>query len=452
MANELAQNQNNSAPEVIDDEEAEGRNDAVAVPVAVTDTDATADTDAAAAPLQQDKSIPELIEDGRWDIVTEYFRAHPEEIRDRIDPSNGATILHAVCAIASAPTELVELVADAWRDALTVRERRYGLTPLHTLCWTSGVVQRGSQKVEALLERYPKPSDLLIRNSVLGSTVLHSACGSHADLSVLEAIVRKHPPVLLAKTFDQKTAFQALWQCHLQSIPVHMQIARILNSDRSKSGVPPEITEKLFERTLKKMNFLAIECFKLSPLCPDRDLSGEGASTAEADEEYWSRYTLHGMLEMKAPLQAILVALKLRPELASTPDRDGNYPLHHALARRPFRVKYTTLLRELVSAHPGAACARNSHGLAPIHIALRERVAWEDGLGDLLGTAGNCDQQLQLRDPTTGLYPCLLGASLGGTVAVNTVYNLLVAKPDLVRTGTPPPASVVLAGEAESDG
>jgi len=358
------------------------------------------------------KSVPDLIKDGQWDLVRDWYEAHPEEIRGHIDPSNGSTTLHAICAIAAAPVSLIELVADTWPDATTIREKRYGATPLHLLCWT---IQRHRRKVAVLLERM-KPEDLMIRNEILGSTVLHSACGSHADLSVLEAIIQKHPPILLAKTRDQHTALHALWHSHIQSIPVHLQMAKILKYDK----VPDEQLTGLFKSFMNKMNFLAMETFKLSSSCPN---------PLETREEILSRYILHGLLDLKAPLNAMLLALKIHPESASYSDTEGNYPLHHAVTRRPFRLKYTKLLRELTKAYPEAAGRRNSAGYAPVHIAIRERMAWEDGLGEIVAT--DCDA-VGLPDPQTGLYPFLMCASLGGNVAVNSVFCLLNAKPDLV--------------------
>ena len=359
------------------------------------------------------KSVSELVVDGQWDVVRDWFLARPEEIRGRVDPSNGSTILHALCFSNSAPASLLEFVADTWPQALTIQENRYGATPLHLLCWT---YQRNCEKIGVLLERM-KPEDLMIRNRVLGSTVLHSACGSHADISVIEAIIKKHPPILLVKTFDQHTALSALWHSHLQSIPVHMQIARFL---RGKQTQDEQVTSELFTRFVRKVNFLAIERFKLSSACPN---------SLETEKEVLSNYLLHGLLDLKAPLNALLLTLKLHPEAASYPDTEGNFPIHHAVIRRPFRVKYTKLLRELLRAYPEAAGKRNDMGDAPIHIAIRLRMAWEDGLGEIVEK--NCDA-LGLRDRQTGLYPILLCASLGGNVAVNTLFCLLTAKPDIV--------------------
>jgi len=134
------------------------------------------------------------------------------------------------------------------------------------------------------------------------------------------------------------------------------------------------------------------------------------------------------------------VALKLNPAVASYPDRDGNYPLHQAVIRRPFRVKDKELIQALLQADPTVAAKRNKVGDAPVHVAIRDRMEWEEGLCQLVNISGSIDGEgngeddvLGLTDPQTGLYPFLLCASLGGTVCVNNTFCLLIAKPDLVK-------------------
>ena len=161
------------------------------------------------------RTIDELIRASEWGLVRDFYENHPESIIGYKD-AQGATALHTFCHISSTPIDLIQYVVDTWPDALTMQENRFGATPLHVLCWSS---QRSRQKVEILLARM-KPSDLMIRNRVLGSTPLHSACGNNAELPVIKAIVRKHPPVLMAKTYDQQgTAIAAVWHTHLQTIP-----------------------------------------------------------------------------------------------------------------------------------------------------------------------------------------------------------------------------------------
>jgi ankyrin repeat protein len=354
------------------------------------------------------KSIPKLIEEGSWDTVRQYYEAHPEDIKGYVD-SNGATILHAICYIASAPIGLLDFVMDTWPEALTVQENRYGATPLHVLCWSS---QKSVRKIEVLLKRMD-PNDLMIKNRILGSTALHSACGNGAsDLDIIKAIVRKHPPVVLAKTFDQKhTAVNALWHAHLQSIQGHMQVARILEGD--------EVNEEHFERFWAKCKFLAVESFKQSPSCP------EGISDDELPN-----YVLHGLMDLKAPLNCMKMAIKINPSWASYADVDGNYPLHHVVMRRPFRVKDIDLIRSLLEAWPDASTKINNIGDAPIHIAIRDRMVWEEGLGEIV--RADIDV-LGVPDAQSGLYPFLLSATLSGKVAVNTTFQLLLANPYLVK-------------------
>merc|ERR1712194_790330 len=121
---------------------------------------------------------------------------------------------------------------------------------------------------------------------------------------------------------------------------------------------------------------------------------------------------------------ALKVALKLNPTVASYLDRDGNYPLHQAVIRRPFRVKDKELIQALLQADPTVAAKRNTAGDAPVHVAIRDRMVWEEGLCQLVkilgGINGNGNGDvLGLPDPQTGLYPFLLCASFGGTVCVN---------------------------------
>jgi hypothetical protein len=93
-------------------------------------------------------------------------------------------------------------------------------------------------------------------------------------------------------------------------------------------------------------------------------------------------------------------------------------------------VKDIELITELLRAYPEAAGRTNSEGNAPLFIAIHDKMAWEDGLGELV--KANTDV-LATFDKETGLYPFLLAASLSGRVAVNSTYQLLCAKPYLVK-------------------
>ena len=95
------------------------------------------------------------------------------------------------------------------------------------------------------------------------------------------------------------------------------------------------------------------------------------------------------------------------------------------------------MIRELLQIYPEAAGKLNNEGHAPIFIAIRNRMVWEEGM-EVIANA-NTDV-LATTDKDTGLYPFLLAASLSGRVAVNTTYHLLSAKPYFLKdamTGEP---------------
>lgn len=355
--------------------------------------------------VQNSLSIAQLIENADWDAVNAFCEKHPERIRD-VDPLTGGTVLHRLCSKPPAPIELHEKVLKLYPEAVRVRENVYMATPLHSLVWTS---QRTTNKVQLLLD-YMEPNDLHLRN-LFGGTALHSACGSQASLDVIKLIVQKNPSIITSRTYDYNhTALTALWQSHLQSIQGHMQIARILEGD--------EVNEGHFDRFWEKVVFLAREAFKQAPSCPS-DLDPDS-----------TQYGLHGLIHLRAALNTLKVAIKRHPEWAAVPDGDGNYPLHLIVQRRPFRLKDVEVIGELLKAYPEAAGRRNNNNDAPIFIAIRDRMAWEEGLRDIV--SANTDI-LGTTDPETGLYPFLLASSLDGRVAVNTSYQLLCERPDLVN-------------------
>ena len=358
------------------------------------------------------KDLPGLINDGEWLLVRSRIKNRPEEVIGFIDETTGWTILHDLCSKPPTPEDIFRATVDLWPDAIKVQEKNYRATPLHVLCWSS---QRSVKKVQILLEHMNHPEhDMMARNR-FGGTVLHSAAGCHAGLPVLKALIEKYPPIAMARTQEYNhTALTALWHAHLQSIPGHMQIARILKGE--------EVTgDNHFDRFWEKVVYLARESFKLS-------------SDASKDLDPTSTdYVFHGLLHLRAPLNTLKVALRRNPHWAAIPDANGNFPLHHVVIRRPFRVKDKDLISELIQACPEAAGKKNSDGNAPIFIAIRDRMGWDEGLGMIANA--NTDV-LSQTDSDTGLYPFLLAASLSGRVAVNTSFQLLCANPYLVKEAT----------------
>jgi hypothetical protein len=189
-----------------------------------------------------------------------------------------------------------------------------------------------------------------------------------------------------------------------------LQVVRILKGET--------VEENHFAKFWQKVLLMATTAFKLSPTY-SRDM--------EPDIE---KYGLHGLQFLRAPLQLQQVAIKLHPEWVSVADGEGNYPLHHVVIRRPFRIKDVHLIRDLVTTYPEAASKRNAKGEEPIFIALRERMAWDAGVEALVKAQPDILSSL---DSETGLYPFLLAASLDGEVAVETTYQLLCANPHLAK-------------------
>lgn len=354
---------------------------------------------------QVEMTIASLIENGDWESARVYCKEYPEKLCE-VDPLTGGTILHRLCTKPPAPIDLFETVIKCFPGAVRIQEKAFQATPLHILSWTS---QRTTAKVELLLQ-HMEPGDLTIRN-IFGGNVLHSSCGSQASIDVIKLIVSKNPSIVSDRTYDYNhTALTALWQSHLQSIQGHMQIARILEGE--------DVVEAHFDRFWEKVVFLAQEAFKQSPTCP----SNVGLDS--------TRFGLHGLIHLRAPLNTLKVAIRRHPEWASVADSDGNFPLHLIVIRRPFRIKDVEIIDMLVRAFPQAAGSRNKVGDAPVYIAIRDRMAWEEGLKVIV----NADTEvLVTTDKETGLYPFLLAASLDGRVAVNTSYQLLSQRPDLVK-------------------
>jgi hypothetical protein len=169
-----------------------------------------------------------------------------------------------------------------------------------------------------------------------------------------------------------------------------------------------------------------MQCFKLSTACPKHLAEIVG----DTEEGELHNFVLHGLLDLRGSFNMIKTAIKVHQDWARHSDADGNYPLHLVVQRRPFHVKDIDVIRELIQAYPEAAGKRNQNGDLPIHIAIRDRMVWEEGLEEIV--KANSDV-LSVPDNQTNLYPFLLAGTSGGHVAVNTTYQLLLANPHLVK-------------------
>uniref|UniRef100_A0A7R9ZLG4 Uncharacterized protein n=1 Tax=Craspedostauros australis TaxID=1486917 RepID=A0A7R9ZLG4_9STRA len=392
-------------------------------------------------PLQTRPKLKWLVEDGaltsNWSLVQERIESNPEEVK-HVDALTGRTVLHQLCSVSYAPTKLLELVASLFPEATRVQENTYKATPLHIRCYTS---QRSVKKVETIL-KYMTEDDVLLKN-LFGGTVLHSACNSNADINVLKMLIAKNPRILLQKTHEYShTAMTALWQSYLQSIPGIMAIANILNGR--------EVHTNLFDRFWEKVELLACESYKLSPAYPgdvtnaspsicntntadaDADAEATNDTTAGDGEEVAldTRYLLHGMLFLRVDMKLAKVALRLNPSWARHADKNGDYVIHKIIKTLPFPNKNSEMIRDVLKCYPEAAGKANLDGDLPLFLAIRDKLSWWNGVEEIVKAYPDA---LAMQDRVTGLFPSLLAAANGGKVAIDTTYELLCAKPDLIK-------------------
>lgn len=358
------------------------------------------------------RDLDALIEDHEWARAMDRVRTHPHEARTIVNPSLGWTKLHWLCSIGSTPTEMIELVASLYPEAIIIPDNRYGDTPLHIICRNS---QTSAEKIRTLLKHLPQDGEgVLIRNR-FGGTALHSASNHNAVLEALQALVTKDRRILRVTTHDGIHAVSALWHSYIQTIPGYMIVARILEGD--------VVNEGHFERFWGKATFLATEYYRQTRL------SRYAAANTNADETR-SGPVLHGLLQCNVPINFFKVAVRRNPRDAEFVDELVNLPLHRLLEDRPFRLKEREAVEELVKAFPEALSHPNAAKEFPLQIAIRNKIPWENGVDILIERDSHAIHRLDAR---TGLYPFQLAASVGGKVSVETTYHLLRRQPDLLE-------------------
>jgi ankyrin repeat protein len=348
------------------------------------------------------KNLQYFIQEEKWNLVRARCQDHPEEFRF-VDTFSGLTLLHQLCFKTITPLDVFQMVVNVCPEATKIQDRRYGSTPLHILCLNS---QRSIGKVDLVL-LCMEPENLLIKN-VAGDTALHIACEMNAMLPVIKSLVQKNPDVLFEKNRYDRTAFSPLRRHYFHSIPGHLAIIRLLKGEDVQDGH--------FERFWEKLEYFVHESFRQhSPYCPkDTDRND-------------SSFLIHGLLQFQPNvLDTYKIALKQRPDSFAVADAAGNYPLHRAILldlSGPF-------ILEILHAYPEAASVRNKDGDLPLFLAIRQRIGWKQGLGEIVKADTDI---LASQDKETSLFPFLLAASIDGDTAVDTAYQLLCAKPYLVR-------------------
>lgn len=337
-----------------------------------------------------------LVNDQDWERVETLIRSHPSVCQSL--SSEGRPILYYMCGIGATPASLIELVASIYPAAIALEESMYGDTCLHSVCRSC---QLSSAKLQILLRHCEDPARLVLQRNRLGGTALHSAAHHNAVIDALRLLVETNPACVQVRSHEGLSVVAVLWSSFLQTIPGHMEVGSILmgkHASRPRSN--------MFRRFWEKMEYLGLETYKANVLDTD-------PSTPN--------HLLHGLLLAGAPLKLFLLCLRLQPSVALAVDPEGNTPLHRLVRDRPYR----TAEQEAILAAAADVSVRNHRGELPLHIAIRNRMPYQNGMERLVPAKDATDWR-------SGLPPFLLAAEQGGRVAVDTTWNLLVQRPDFI--------------------
>ncbi|GKY92396.1 hypothetical protein MPSEU_000210500 [Mayamaea pseudoterrestris] len=351
--------------------------------------------------------VSSLIASNNWDQLYEFIESNPITAIGEFPPY--CTRLHQLCSIGSAPVALIDLVARIDPSAIIQTERMHGDTCLHIIARNS---QISATKLKSLLGHLEEKNrdGMLIRN-MLGGTALHSAANHNAVLEAFQILVISNVQIIRMTTLDGTHAISTLWNSFIQTIPGTMLVARMLKQAEA-------VHDPLFERFWSKAEFLALEYVRFLGLTDVQNISDSGSCV------------LHGLLKLNAVIKFFEVALKRNRAFALARDVEGNLPIHRLLEYRPYRLKERDAIRSLLEAAPEAAMVMNDFNDCPLLLAIRNRIPWENGV-DIVAQQGR--DVIAIREVKTRLLPFQYAAFIGGRVAVETTFQLLIMRPDLLK-------------------
>jgi len=307
-------------------------------------------------------------------------------------------LLHLICAANEAPTDLVETVIEANRDALFKRSATGGLTPLMIACG-----QGSSTAVIRLLCQHD-PNGLKATD-LAGYAPIHWACRQGVSHEVIKQILRIDPSQSSRK---------------VERFPFDV-------SDVStRDGITPlEILHQASEASARdpSRDWEINQWFKATYILWARHY---GSITARSCHSF---STLHAALACsKCPLSIIQRAMKqYGEEMAGVKDVYGNLPLHYAI--RSNSVTGADI-RQLLAAFPHAAGLVDSKGFLPLHLAVvSDRRSWHEGANEIYQ---HFPAAAAMRCQATehALPPALLAAL---HVDITTTFELLRAFPEIVQ-------------------
>lgn len=384
--------------------------------------------------------ITQFIDTQQWDALRSAVERHSHIAQRVVNVTTGWTLLHWITQIGSTPVGLIQLVAQYQPSHILQPDLVYRDTPLHFSCRQSQVT---AKKVRVLLDLIPldrlNASVGISSRNIFGGTPLHSACNHNAILEAIQALVEAFPRLVQIRTHQGLHVVSTLWDAYQQTIPGVTCTARILQ------GYIDSQHKHHFSLLWQKVEYLALETLRqstgdyegmmaiMSPEVnepePRHTMSASNPTTDPEQFLNSPRPVIHGLLRCSVPINLFKVALKCHPSYALAHDTDGNLPLHWVLLNRPYRLKERDSIQALLEAAPQTASQRNAIGEFPLLCAIRNKIPCQNGL-DLVVQAD--PTALEKPDPVTGLFPFLLAAVVGGRVAVDTIFHLLLKHPSLV--------------------
>lgn len=324
---------------------------------------------------------------------------------------NGNTVLHILCRQSSLSKEAIKAVIEK-KPSLAGRSNQACWTPLHLACerrhnGTAAAVSKQQQEDRSttevtteillmLVHACPQAVSLRRESGYARETPFDMACAAHVDIQVLREMLSIDPRLalpLVNHRSNKDENLKALWTAKLTK---HMELI---------------LLTALFGRVVN-VNEGSIE----------------------------SSFLVHAACLQRVPrayLEDIL--LQHKDNLLLPNPQNGNLPLHYAVSQhdapQPF-VEF--LVTSLVTHAPAAVEVLNREGRYPLHCAL-DHHGHHPFLkhGRVLLRLLCRPATLATRDPITKLYPLQMAARYANLSRAHhsTLYDLLLAAPQIVRTG-----------------
>jgi ankyrin repeat protein len=326
-----------------------------------------------------------------WSSAAARSSLFPEEIEEQDE--DGLNVLHWACCNMPPIRFLQELrVQDEFFERAACTKDAGGMTPLLCAC----ACRASPEVISYLIDACPE-SVALCDNEEW--TALHylTCCyknweGTLQDLNVLsKKLLSIHPNLAIARNASQRTPLQTLCDTY------QLELQNYYYGANSKVEGEVLVLWEIIRTFVKQQSL---------------------DSTASI---------LHGLMCFpQCPVELLMVASRIHPELLYHRDARGNTPLHLAVA-----AKFDLLTIFLSQKGPAAAGMRNDKGETPFCIARKTYEQWSKVHGFLLGAN---PASIGLAELKHSLYPELFSRT---TDSANTIFELLRTNPTLLVSGWP---------------